>query len=163
LAFKARASNERHSYMAALVAISEFLIENKNYAFGLWLFELAAALDDLDNGTTPLVLRPAKTGNKSLSSREWRRSAMVSLGMKALTMCNVSRSDAADQALDAVKVIGTKKEVILSRYDEFRKKKGKIKNEAAAVYAMGCKILDEQSPDKLRELAQRLFMYAAVT
>ena len=77
-------------------------------------------------------------------------------------MCNVSRSDAADQALDAVVICGTKK-VILSRYDEFRKKKGKIKNEAAAVYAKGCKLLDRQSPDKLRELARRYFMYAAVT
>jgi hypothetical protein len=60
LAFGARASNERHSYGLALIAISEFLRENKNYAFWHWLTDLASALNDLDSGITPSVLRPAK-------------------------------------------------------------------------------------------------------
>jgi hypothetical protein len=163
LAFQKRASNERNGYKVALIAISEFLRETKNIAFGAWLIELAWALDDLDRGVTPSVLRPAGTGNKSISSREWRRFAAVSLGMKALTMCNVSRSDAADRALRAVKVIrGTKKAVILGRYDEFGKKR--IKNrDAAGVYAKGCKLLDGQSPDKLCELAKGFFFYANTT
>jgi hypothetical protein len=162
LAFHKRASNERHGFMVALMAISEFLRENKNLAFAAWLLDLAWALSDLDDGITPSVFRPAKTGNKSISSREWCRFATVSLGMKALTMCNVSRSDAADRALRAVRVIrGSKKAVILGRYDEFGK--GRIKNrDAAAVYARGCKLLDGQSPDKLCELAKGFFTYANI-
>jgi hypothetical protein len=161
LAFEKRATiNERRAYMAALVAISEFLRVNENPALAIWLLELASTMDDLNSGITRAWLKGARSGNKSLPSSDWRRFAAISVGIEALRMCNVSRNDAADQALRAVKAIkGTKRQIVLSRYDELQKKRAK--NEVAAqIYSRGCEGLKGQTPDKLREMAKKFFQTA---
>ena len=156
-----RIDNALAAYVIAVDALADFLHENKaKPAITLWLKGLANALADLDRGVVPPLLRPPKAGDKSLSTNEWRRFAAIAAGMTALTMCKVSRDDAAGQALRAVKVIQNfERRVVLSRYDEFRK--GRAKNKTAtADYVRSCRILEGQPPETLREIAKNLFIIA---
>ena len=175
-----RTKSELKAYAMVVAAMADFLDENVwgevrslsgvrapggtpvawSPVITLWLRGLVSALADLDRGIVPPMLRAAKTGNKSLPTNEWRRFAAISAGMKALTMCKVSRGDAAGQALRAVKAIrNTKKGVVLGRYDEFQK--GRVKNRAAAAdYSRSCKFLEGQAPDSLRKIARQLFVIA---
>ena len=145
----------------AVDGMADFLNEiNAKPFIILWLKRLVNVLADLDRGVVPPMVRPVKAGDKSLSTNEWRRFAAISVGIKALTMCKVSRGDAAGEALRAVKAIQNfEKSVVLSRYDEFRK--GRVKNKAAAAdYVRSCGFLEGQPPDKLREIAKGLFIVA---
>jgi hypothetical protein len=156
-----RPKNERAAYKLALVAVSEFLKQKGwNPAICLWLAELGSALTDLDHGIVRPLLQAKNT--KSLPSSEWRLFAMVSLGMRALTLTDVSREDAADQAFRSVKAIrgirGGKK-TIIRRYDEFRK--GRVKNrEGAWLYNNYAARLEKIDPAILGEMATEYFKLA---
>jgi hypothetical protein len=156
-----RIDSELRAYAIAVDAMADFLHENRaKPAIILWLKGLVNALADLDHGAVPSLLRPVKARDKSLSTNEWRRFAAISAGMRALTMCGVSRDGAADQALRAVKAIQNfEKSVVLSRYEEFRKQRVKNKT-ATADYVRSCKALEGQPPDKLRQIASALFIIA---
>ena len=157
-----RSSNERKAYAAALLAFAEFGKANGwNEATQLWLFELASALTDLDYGVVPPLLKPPLK-SKSLPSKTWRRFALVALGMKLLTMSGIKRNEAADRALRAVKVIrGTKRETVLSRYDDFQRKRIKNK-EAARVFNRQLSRLEGKMPSAiaLEKLAKHYFALA---
>jgi hypothetical protein len=156
-----RPSDERKAYAAALLAFAEFGKANGwNGATLVWLFELASALTDLDYGVVPPLLKPPL--KKSLPSKTWRRFALVALGMKFLTMSGIKRNEAADRALRAVKVIrGTKRETVLSRYDDFQRKRIKNK-EAARVFNRELSRLEGKTPSAmaLEKLAKHYFALA---
>ena len=147
---------------AALLAFAEFGKANGwNEATQLWLFELASALTDLDYGVVPPLLKPPLK-SKSLPSKTWRRFALVALGMKFLTMSGIKRNEAADRALRTVKVIrGTKRETVLSRYDDFQRKRIKNK-EAARVFNRQLSRLEGKMPSAiaLEKLAKHYFALA---
>jgi hypothetical protein len=100
----------------ALAALADFLVANGEHgALPVWLQMAASSLTDVNLG-------------KSLPSNVWRNFALISLGMKALTMGGVNREEAARQAHRAVNT-GVTVEILLQRYDEFRK--GRVKNPEA--------------------------------
>jgi hypothetical protein len=89
--------------------LADFLVANgKHGAVPVWLFMAASSLTDVNLG-------------KSLPSNVWRNFALISLGMKALTMGGVKRKEAAQQAHRTVKTVGVTAEILLQRYDEFQK------------------------------------------
>jgi hypothetical protein len=157
-----RSSNERKAYAAALIAFAEFGRANGwNAATQAWLCELASALTDLDFGIVPPVLKPPLK-SKSFSSKTWRGHALVALGMKVLTMSGIGRDEAADRALRTVKMIrGTKKKTVLSRYDDFQRRKIKNK-EAVHIFELGLTKLKGKTPSaaNLEEAAKRYFAWA---
>jgi hypothetical protein len=141
-----RAANERAAYAMALLALAEFGKANGwNEAILFWLWELASALTDLDYGVVPPLLKPPlKT--KAFSSKTWRRFALVSLGMRALTIDGISRPEAARRAIKSVKGIGETK-IVLQRYDEFQK--GGVRNrEAKLWFRTGVQSLPEMIEEK---------------
>jgi hypothetical protein len=100
----------------ALLALADFLVANGEHGtVPAWLQMAASSLTDVNLG-------------KSLPSNVWRNFALISLGMKALTMGGVKREEAARQAHRAVNT-GVTVEILLQRYDEFRK--GRVKNPEA--------------------------------
>jgi hypothetical protein len=136
-----RAKNERAAYAMTLLALVEFGKANGwNAAILFWLWELLSALTDLDYGVVPPLLKPPLK-SKALSSKTWRRFALVSLGMRALTIEGISRPEAAQRAVQSVKGIGENK-IVLQRYDEFQK--GRVKNrEAKLLFRRGVQLLPE--------------------
>jgi hypothetical protein len=131
-----RPKDERAAYAMVLLAVSEFLIANgANGVIPLWLAELGSALTDLNYGIVGPLLQTHK--QKAHPSGEWRRYAMVALGMTALTMAGVKRGEAAACALCTVKTIrGTSAKTILSRYDDFHR--DRVKNlEGKWVFKVG--------------------------
>ena len=115
-AYKHKGTNERHAWAHVFMALADFLIENGLVGRGaLWLQESASTLTDPEGG-------------KALPSKTWRRFALVSLGMRALTIDGVSREEAARRAVRSVKGIGDAK-TVLQRYDALRK--GGVKNQEA--------------------------------
>ena len=106
--------HERAVSAAVLMALADFLADN-----GLWLslrlFESASTLTD-------------PQGSKALPSKTWRRFALVSLGIRALTIDGISRQEATQRAVRSVKGIGDTR-TVLQRYDEFRK--DRVKNQEA--------------------------------
>jgi hypothetical protein len=141
-----RAANERYAYAMALLALAEFGKANGwNEAILFWLWELASALTDLDYGVVPPLLKPPFK-IKAFSSKTWRRFALVSLGMRALTIKGISRPEAAQRAVQSVKGIGETK-IVLQRYDEFQK--GGVKNrEAKLWFRTGVQLLPEMIEKK---------------
>jgi hypothetical protein len=82
--------------------------------------------------------------------------------MKFLTMSGIKRNEAADRALRTVKVIrGTKRETVLSRYDDFQRKRIKNK-EAARVFNRQLSRLEGKMPSAiaLEKLAKHYFALA---
>ena len=115
-AYKHKGTNERHAWAHVFLALADFLVENGLVGRGaLWLQESASTLTDPEGG-------------KALPSKTWRRFALVSLGMRALTIDGVSREEAARRAVRSVKGIGDTR-TVLQRYDEFRK--DRVKNQEA--------------------------------
>jgi hypothetical protein len=91
-----------------------------------WLASLAAALEQLDAGIVWPVLQPTPICERkpSASYVQYRR-AWVAAGVKALIRSGVTRMDAAKQAIREVKSLaGTSPKTVLSRMDEFGKKRG---------------------------------------
>src|SRR5262245_15613767 len=86
-AYETKDINERYAWAFAFLALAQFLIEN---GLGgrptLWLMESASTLTDPE-------------GTKALPSKTWRRAAIVSLGMRALTTDGISRQEAARRAV----------------------------------------------------------------
>jgi len=73
-AYKAKSQDERQAQAVALMALSFFLVANgKDGPIPIWLLKLASSLTDPNYG-------------KALPSNVWRKVALISLGMKALTM-----------------------------------------------------------------------------
>ena len=136
IARAAAIKNERQGQGLALLALSEFLFRNGEDArIPIWLAKMATSLTDADYG-------------KSFSSNTWRKFALISLGMKALTMGGVKREEAARQAHRAVKAIGdVTVKVLLHRYDELQK--DGVKNSEAR------RIFSTWGGDKLAELVNR--------
>jgi hypothetical protein len=116
--------NEHHAQGYALFMLAEFLTANhatRPTTVSLWLMKMASSLTDPDG--------------KSLPSNVWRKFALISLGMKALTMSGIGRKEAARQAHRAVKTIGNiTTDTLLSRYDELQK--DRVQNrEARRIYS----------------------------
>src|SRR5262249_31797165 len=134
-AYKGKSMGERRAQAFAMQALAQFLVDNgAGGPVPVWLLNSASALSDIDHG-------------KSLPSNIWRKFALISLGMKALTMGGVKREDAAVRACRAVKTIGKiKAETLLHRYDELQK--GRVKNREAR------HIFNTQR-EKLAEFAKR--------
>jgi hypothetical protein len=131
-----RPKDQREAYAIALLAVGDFLIANgANGVIPFWLAELGSALTDLNYGIVGPLLQAHK--HKGYISGEWRRYAMVALGMTALTMAGIKREEAAAYALRTVKMIrGTSAKTILSRYDDFHG--GRVKNlEGKRVFKLG--------------------------
>jgi len=114
-AYKAKSQDGRQAQAVALMALADFLVANgKDDPIPIWLLELASSLTDPNYG-------------KALPSNVWRKVALISLGMKALTMGGVAREEAARQAHRAVKTIGNiEVKTLIHRYDELQK--GRVKN-----------------------------------
>jgi hypothetical protein len=134
-AYKAKSQDERQAQAVALMALSAFLVANgKDGPIPIWLLTLASSLTDPNYG-------------KALPSNVWRKVALISLGMKALTMGGVAREEAARQAHRAVKTIGNiEVKTLIHRYDELQK--GRVKNRE------GRHLFISQS-DKLAEFVKR--------
>lgn len=117
---KASIKNERQALGLALLALAEFLFfnsEDEHWRIPVWLAKMASSLTDADYG-------------KSFSSNTWRKFALISVGMRALTMGGVKRKEAALQAHRTVKTIGnTTVTMLLNRYDELQK--NRVKNPEA--------------------------------
>ena len=131
-----RPKDEREAYAMALLAVGEFLkVNGANGVIPFWLAELGSALTDLNDEIVGPLLHAQK--QKAFPSNDWRRFAMVALGMTALTMAGVKREEAAAYALRKVKTIrGTSAETILSRYNDFHR--GRVKNrEGKWVFKLG--------------------------
>jgi hypothetical protein len=116
--------NEHHAQGYALFMLAEFLTANhatRPTTVSLWLMKMASSLTDPDG--------------KSLPSNVWRKFALISLGMKALTMSGIGRKEAARQAHRAVKTIGNiTTDTLLSRYNELQK--DRVQNrEARRIYS----------------------------
>lgn len=157
-----RPKDERAAYAMALKAVGDFLTVNgTNSIIPVWLADLASALTDLDDGIVGPLLRTEK--HKSLPSKIWRRSALVAVGMTALTMAGVKREEAARCALRIVKTIqGTPAKIILSRHDDFHK--DRVKNrEGARVFSWANKRLKAYSSraDANLEKAASIFFQLA--
>ena len=106
--------NERHAMANVFMALADFLVANGLYgAAALWLLELTSKLTD--------------SGGKGLPSKTWRRFALISLGMRALTLDGISREEAARRAVRSVKGMDTK--TLLQRYDTLLK--DRVKNHEA--------------------------------
>jgi hypothetical protein len=115
-AYEHKGKNERHAWAHVFMALADFLVENGLVGRGaLWLQEAASTLTDPE-------------GSKALSSNIWRRFALVSLGMQALTIDGISREEAARRAVRSVRGIGDVK-TVLQRYDALRK--DSVKNQEA--------------------------------
>jgi hypothetical protein len=131
-----RPKDEREAYAMALFAVGDFLkVNGANGVIPFWLAELGSALTDLNYGIAGSLLQTHK--HKGYISGEWRRYAMVALGMTALTMAGVKREEAARHALRTVKTIrGTPAKTILSRYGDFHG--DRVKNlEGKRVFKVG--------------------------
>jgi hypothetical protein len=116
-AYEHKGKNERHAWAHVFMALADFLVENGLVGRGaLWLQESASTLTDPE-------------GSKALPSKTWRRFALVSLGMRALTIDGISREEAARRAVRSVKGTGDAK-TVLQRYDALRKGGG-VKNREA--------------------------------
>jgi hypothetical protein len=134
-AYKAKSQDERQAQALALMALADFLVANgKDGPILIWLLTLASSLTDPNYG-------------KALPSNVWRKVALISLGMKALTMSGVAREEAARQAHRAVKTIGNVEvKTLVRRYDELQK--GRVRNREAR------RVFISQS-DKLATLVKR--------
>ena len=115
-AYEHKDKNERHAWARVFMALADFLFENGLVGRGaLWLQESASTLTD-------------PQGSKALASKTWRRFALVSLGMRALTIDGISREEAARRAVQSVRGIGDTR-TVLQRYDELQK--DRVKNREA--------------------------------
>jgi hypothetical protein len=115
-AYEHKSKNERHAWAHVFMALADFLVENGLVGrAALWLQESASTLTDPE-------------GSKALPSKTRRRFALVSLGMRALTIDGISREEAARCAVRSVRGIGDAK-TVLQRYDTLRK--GTVKNQEA--------------------------------
>ena len=115
-AYEHKDKNERHAWARVFMALADFLVENGLVGRGaLWLQESASTLTD-------------PQGSKALASKTWRRFALVSLGMRALTIDGISREEAARRAVQSVRGIGDTR-TVLQRYDELQK--DRVKNREA--------------------------------
>jgi hypothetical protein len=111
-AYEHKGNNERHAWAVVFTALADFLVENGLHGRGaLWLLDSASTLTDPE-------------GSKALPSKTWRRFALVSLGMRALTIDGISRREAARRAVRSVKGIGDPR-TVLQRYDELQKDRAK--------------------------------------
>jgi hypothetical protein len=135
------------------MALAEFLVANIKSGNGptpvipLWLFKMASSLTD-----------PA---GKGLSSNDWRKFAIIAVGMRALTIGGVKREEAAKQAHRAVRTLGNVDvRTLLHRYDEFRK--GGVKNrEGAHVFSTETdKLSGAIERDGFEAVAKRYFEFA---
>jgi hypothetical protein len=114
-AHKQKDRNERHAMANVFMALADFLVANGLHgAVALWLLELTSKLTD-------------PVGGKALPSKTWRRFALVSLGMRALTLDGITREEAARRAVRSVKGMDAK--TLLQRYDELQK--DGVKNQEA--------------------------------
>lgn len=150
-AYKGR-GKERLAWATILSALAEFLVANgKNGPAPIWLLKSASALSDIGYG-------------KALSSNVWRKFALISLGMKALTMGGVRREEAAKQAHRVVKTIGNiEVKTLLHRYDELQKRR--VKNpEARRIFSsQSDKLAKFVKRDGARAVAKRYFDLADQT
>jgi hypothetical protein len=113
----------------------------------LWLFKMASSLTD-----------PA---GKGLSSNDWRKFAIIAVGMRALTIGGVKREEAAKQAHRAVRTLGNVDvRTLLHRYDEFQK--GGVKNRVGAhVFSTETdKLSGAIERDGFEAVAKRYFEFA---
>jgi hypothetical protein len=146
-------TTEHGAQGVALLALSEFLAANVRSGNGpapvipVWLNKMASSLTD-----------PAGEG---LSSNDWRKIAIIAVGMKALTIGGVKREEAAKQAHRAVRTLGNiDVRILLHRYDEFQK--GRVKNrEGAWVFGTESdKLSDAIERDGFEAVAKRYFELA---
>jgi hypothetical protein len=146
-AYEYKGKNERHAWAQVFMALADFLVENGLVGRGaLWLQESASTLTDPE-------------GSKALPSNIWRRSALVSLGMRALTIDGISREEAARRAVRSVRGIGDVK-TVLQRYDELQK--GRVKNpEAGYLLREYTQLLPEMSERKGVASVAKFFFDAA--
>jgi hypothetical protein len=113
----------RAAYALALLALADFLKTNGAGGPVLpWLAELGSALTDLDDGIVCPLLATQK--RKGFPSHEWRRRALICLGMRALAERGVDRKEAAASAKRASKAarqlsVGD----LVTLYDQFQKKR----------------------------------------
>jgi hypothetical protein len=142
--------NERIAQGVALAALAEFLAANIKSENGparvipMWLFKMASSLTD--------------PGGKGLSSNDWRKFAIIAVGMRALAIGGIKREEAAKQAHRAVRTLGNVDvQTLLHRYDEFRK--ARVKNrEAAHVFSTETdKLLGAIERDGFEAVAKRYF------
>jgi hypothetical protein len=85
-------------------------------------------------------------GSKALPSKTWRRFALVSLGIRALTIDGISRHEATQRAVRSVK----------QRYDEFRK--DRVKNqEARYLFRHGAQSLPQMIERKGAAVVAKLY------
>jgi hypothetical protein len=150
---KASIKCERQAQGLALLALNEFLVSNfnsedKHWRVPFWLVQMASSLTDVDYG-------------KSFSSNTWRKFALISVGMRALTMGGAKREEAAQQAHRAVKTIGdVTVTTLLSRYDEFQK--GRVKNQVARhiFNTQGIKLVETVQRSGFEAVAKGYFQLA---
>jgi hypothetical protein len=93
-AYEHKGKNERDAWAVVFLALADFLEGNGlRGPLILWLAESASTLTD-------------PQGTRALPSKTWCRFALVSLGMRALTLDGIERQEAARRAARSVKGIG---------------------------------------------------------